>query len=157
MLIKDVNEMGSRTPLSPHKRMLVFERDDFTCQYCGRSAPEVALEVDHILPVSKKGKNDLRNLVTICRECNLGKGDRYTEVMEKHLVRREIQEHDDEFKFTVTFCEDEYAILRRICRFVAHHSEKKHMTVGELVHQLIIKNLSEIDDVIDMVDGVEYE
>ena len=31
--------------------------------------------VDHIVPVSKGGTNDLDNLVTACEQCNLGKSD----------------------------------------------------------------------------------
>ena len=65
-----------RKPISKALRFEVFKRDSFTCQYCGRSAPEVILQVDHIEPVSKGGKNDILNLITSCRDCNLGKGAR---------------------------------------------------------------------------------
>ena len=65
-----------RKPISKALRFEVFKRDSFTCQYCGRSAPEVILQVDHIEPVSKGGKNDILNLMTSCRDCNLGKGAR---------------------------------------------------------------------------------
>lgn len=57
-------------------RFEVFKRDSFTCQYCGAKAPDVLLEVDHIQPVSKDGDNDIMNLVTACKPCNLGKSDR---------------------------------------------------------------------------------
>ena len=65
-----------RVPISKALRFEVFKRDSFTCQYCGRSAPEVVLEVDHIVPVSKGGTNDLFNLVTSCKECNRGKSNK---------------------------------------------------------------------------------
>ena len=57
-------------------RFEVFKRDQFTCQYCGRKAPDVVLHVDHIKPVAQGGKNSLMNLVTSCLDCNLGKGAR---------------------------------------------------------------------------------
>lgn len=57
-------------------RFEVFKRDGFACQYCGARAPDVLLEIDHIKPVSKDGDNDLMNLVTACKPCNLGKSDR---------------------------------------------------------------------------------
>jgi len=66
--------MAKRKAISKSLRFEVFKRDSFTCQYCGRSAPEVILQVDHIEPVSKGGKNDILNLITSCRDCNLGKG-----------------------------------------------------------------------------------
>ena len=62
--------------VSKPKRFAVFERDKFTCQYCGRSAPNVILEVDHIIPLSGGGNNDIGNLVTSCEECNRGKGSK---------------------------------------------------------------------------------
>ena len=55
-------------------RFEVFKRDSFKCQYCGRSSPDVILEVDHIKPVAEGGKNTLLNLITSCRDCNRGKG-----------------------------------------------------------------------------------
>lgn len=55
-------------------RFEVLKRDSFTCQYCGKSAPNVVLNVDHIKPVSKNGSNDIINLVTSCTDCNFGKG-----------------------------------------------------------------------------------
>lgn len=56
-------------------RFQVLSRDKFTCQYCGRKAPDVALEVDHIHPKSKDGSNWLTNLLTACVDCNGGKSD----------------------------------------------------------------------------------
>lgn len=55
-------------------RFEVFKRDKFTCQYCGAQAPDAILHVDHIHPVSEGGTDDPLNLVTACRDCNLGKG-----------------------------------------------------------------------------------
>lgn len=63
-----------RKPLSPKTRFEVFMRDRFRCQYCGRPAPEVALEVDHIKPVASGGTDEMSNLITSCRDCNRGKG-----------------------------------------------------------------------------------
>ena len=56
-------------------RWIVLKRDNFTCQYCGRKAPDVILEVDHVIPKSKNGGNELTNLKTSCYECNHGKYD----------------------------------------------------------------------------------
>lgn len=66
--------MPKRKGLSNKIRFEVFKRDSFKCQYCGKSAPEVALQVDHINPVARGGKNSITNLVTSCQPCNGGKG-----------------------------------------------------------------------------------
>ena len=54
-------------------RFNVFLRDKFMCQYC-RSKKE--LTFDHLLPRSKGGKTDWRNVVTACSSCNVKKGGR---------------------------------------------------------------------------------
>ncbi len=66
--------MAERKQLGKKIRFEVFKRDKFTCQYCGRKAPDVILEVDHIKPIAEGGKNDILNLITSCRDCNRGKG-----------------------------------------------------------------------------------
>lgn len=57
-------------------RFDILERDHYTCRFCGRRAPETELEVDHVQPRSKGGSDAPANLVTACRDCNRGKGDR---------------------------------------------------------------------------------
>lgn len=66
----------TRKPIGKKARFEIFKRDRFTCQYCGASAPDVILHVDHIDPVAKGGGNDILNLVTSCADCNSGKSDR---------------------------------------------------------------------------------
>lgn len=68
-------------------RFEVFKRDQFTCQYCGRKAPDIVLQVDHIMPVSQGGKNILMNLVTSCMDCNLGKGS--TKLSDQSLLEKQ--------------------------------------------------------------------
>jgi hypothetical protein len=67
--------MPNRISLSKKVRFEIFKRDSFTCQYCGKSAPEVILHADHIMPVSKGGDSDITNLITACDSCNQGKSD----------------------------------------------------------------------------------
>lgn len=57
-------------------RFEIFKFDSFTCQYCGRKAPEHNIfVVDHLHPVALGGTNEIYNLITACEKCNLGKGD----------------------------------------------------------------------------------
>jgi hypothetical protein len=65
-----------RKTITQKTRFEVFKRDGFKCQYCGKCAPEVILNVDHIHPVSKGGEDDMMNYITSCFDCNSGKSDR---------------------------------------------------------------------------------
>lgn len=51
----------------------IFARDNYTCCYCGEKGG--ILEVDHIIPFSKGGTDNLENLITSCRKCNRQKKD----------------------------------------------------------------------------------
>lgn len=66
----------ARRPISLSLRFSVYARDEHTCQYCGGKPPEVVLQLDHVYPVSLGGTNAIDNLLTACRDCNLGKGAR---------------------------------------------------------------------------------
>jgi 5-methylcytosine-specific restriction endonuclease McrA len=59
-------------------RLDVLARDRFRCRGCGRSPAthNVTLHVDHWLPRAKGGSSEIENLITLCNECNLGKGSK---------------------------------------------------------------------------------
>ena len=52
-------------------RQIVFERDGWTCVYCGTRTG--SLTCDHVIPVSRGGSSTFDNLVTACLACNLAK------------------------------------------------------------------------------------
>ena len=78
---KEENEREMRKGLQKNPtwftiRFEIFKRDDFSCQYCGRSAQDnIKLHLEHIKPLSKGGTFAFSNLITSCEECNLGKTD----------------------------------------------------------------------------------
>ena len=56
------------------RRFLVLQRDGFRCRYCGAAPNFAHLHVDHAISMRDGGSDEMDNLVTSCRECNLGKG-----------------------------------------------------------------------------------
>lgn len=58
-------------------RSAVFERDGYLCQYC--RVPGKRLECDHVVPVSRKGRTVIENLITACFTCNRCKGSKLVE------------------------------------------------------------------------------
>lgn len=59
--------------VSKRLRYEILRRDDHQCRYCGGSAPDVVLTVDHVVPTTLGGSDAPENLVTACRDCNAGK------------------------------------------------------------------------------------
>jgi 5-methylcytosine-specific restriction endonuclease McrA len=77
-------------------RALVFDRDNYTCTYCGRHSEQLLekegrvlrLELDHVSPRaagSQCDDFDALNIVTACRSCNVMKGQ-----MDERLFRLEL-------------------------------------------------------------------
>jgi 5-methylcytosine-specific restriction endonuclease McrA len=88
-------------------KLLVINRNNLTCQNCGKKGiytnhygprviekekrkmwnwdgtefyeQEIAFEFDHIIPRSRGGKTELKNLQLLCRECNRKKGAAWRE------------------------------------------------------------------------------
>ena len=68
-----------RTLMTKKLRDFIKERDNFTCCNCGNSThiePNLLLEIDHIIPVSKGGETKEENLQTLCWKCNRSKSNR---------------------------------------------------------------------------------
>ena len=53
-------------------RTNIFKRDAHECQYCGSNKD---LSIDHVMPRSRGGGTNWKNLVTACKPCNARKGD----------------------------------------------------------------------------------
>lgn len=98
-----LDEKMKRHSIPLNLRMAVIERDNCTCQYCGKKgelinrygnptvvenpknielhkmpwyngSDVIAFHFDHIIPISAGGQNNEDNIVLSCRRCNLSKG-----------------------------------------------------------------------------------
>lgn len=68
-----------RREVAGMKRLRIYVRDKFTCQYCGTRKSAGALTLDHITPRSQDGRSTPENLVTACVACNTRKANRTPE------------------------------------------------------------------------------
>ena len=55
-------------------RLEVFNRDQYTCQYCGRETRQLTL--DHVVPRYRGGQHTWENVVSACILCNRRKAGR---------------------------------------------------------------------------------
>ena len=68
-----------RALMTKKLRESIKTRDNFTCCTCGNSIhsePNLLLEIDHIIPVSKGGYTVEDNLQTLCWKCNRAKSNK---------------------------------------------------------------------------------
>ncbi len=78
--VKEYISKDQRKLLTPKLKLTVKERDNYTCQNCGKYMPdEVGLQIDHIKPINKGGKTILSNLQVLCSKCNGSKSNKYME------------------------------------------------------------------------------
>lgn len=76
----------------PHvrfSRQNVFKRDGFVCQYCG--ARPQRLTIDHVIPVSRGGKDVWTNVAAACLRCNHKKGAKTPDEARMVLARKPIE------------------------------------------------------------------
>lgn len=75
--LKDYHAKNQRRLMTPALRQQIMERDNYTCQICGKYMPDkVGLHIDHIVPIAKGGKTVPSNLQVLCSRCNGGKGSK---------------------------------------------------------------------------------
>jgi len=72
----------------PNRRKLarveVFNRDHYTCQYCGKVTRQLTL--DHVIPRYQGGQHTWENVVSACVSCNRRKAGRTPEQARMKLM-----------------------------------------------------------------------
>lgn len=144
------NNSNKRVPISKKLRFEVFKRDHFTCQYCGRMAPDVVLEVDHILPVAEGGTNDIMNLVTSCHDCNSGKGktllNQNDELKKQQAELKLLSERREQIQFMVEWKKElkeiDDAKMQSICDLFTSFTGYHLKSGGKKIIKNLIKRYS---------------
>lgn len=67
-------------------RLEVFNRDQYTCQYCGKEIRQLTL--DHVIPRYRGGEHTWENVVSACVPCNRHKAGRTPEQAGMRLIHQ---------------------------------------------------------------------
>lgn len=62
-----------------YRKNVIFNRDNWTCQYCGHALTSTTATIDHIIPQSRGGESSWTNCTTACQYCNRKKRNRTPE------------------------------------------------------------------------------
>ena len=57
------------------ERSAALKRSRGRCACCGKKLTTKTMTMDHIIPLSRGGKNEAENLVALCEDCNKKKGN----------------------------------------------------------------------------------
>jgi len=66
-------------------RYEIFNRDKYTCQYCGDQSRHLTL--DHVIPRFRGGQHTWENVVSACVDCNRRKAGRTPKEANMKLIR----------------------------------------------------------------------
>jgi 5-methylcytosine-specific restriction endonuclease McrA len=66
-------------------RLEVFNRDRYTCQYCGKETRQLTL--DHVIPRHRGGQHTWENVVSACISCNRRKAGKTPRQAGMKLIR----------------------------------------------------------------------
>lgn len=147
-----------RKPISKKLRFEVFKRDFFTCQYCGRMAPDVVLEIDHINPVKNRGTNSILNLITSCFDCNRGKGSK--ELTDNQTIKiqqeqlKELGERREQLKFMLQWREELNNLIEQQIDVAESEMNKYHETKLSEYGRSIVKNLINRFGLIELLESI---
>lgn len=77
-------------------RYYIYKRDNKKCFFCDKKLKYRQITLDHYLPLSKGGINEVFNMVTSCKKCNKYKKDNIPRDYRKKILKLFIQAVKDD-------------------------------------------------------------
>jgi len=74
--------------VSRFRKRILYNRDDWSCQYCAKKLSWTSITIDHVVPKCRGGKTTWRNCVVCCKNCNKNKGARLPHEANMSLLKQ---------------------------------------------------------------------
>ena len=77
---EELKKINRRKNINYNTRYAILERAGFKCQCCGIKPLKdnnIVLHIDHIIPYSLGGSDEVDNLQVLCNKCNISKQNRF--------------------------------------------------------------------------------
>lgn len=68
-------QVEDRIIFTKEQKDVILSKTSCKCARCGQLLTIDSMTVEHIVPLSKGGTNDIKNLVSLCYDCNQNKGN----------------------------------------------------------------------------------
>ncbi len=98
-------KIEDRTLFSYEDKKRILKKSDGKCAHCGENLTYKNMTIEHVIPLSKGGTNEDRNLVALCKNCNNDKDDNiinpiiYYKYIQEQYIKDLKKQHD-------AYCED---------------------------------------------------
>jgi hypothetical protein len=114
----------------------LFNRDRFMCAFCGVVSTPYRLTCDHILPMSRGGRDTWMNVVTACRNCNQKKGSRTPEEAHMQLMYAPYVPNRAEFLILANrrILADQMEFLRQHVSANSRLNERNHVAARKVLN-----------------------
>lgn len=77
----------SRKVIPKATRLVVYDKCNHRCAYCGCELEYKDMQVDHAVPLARGGTDEISNYMPSCRSCNHYKGTLIVEEFRNYLSR----------------------------------------------------------------------
>lgn len=68
-------QVEDRRHFYSYEKKDILKRSNSVCACCGKKLTVATMTIDHIIPLSRGGTNDISNLISLCYDCNQDKGN----------------------------------------------------------------------------------
>lgn len=96
--MKERSQVVERKRFWDNQKRKMLAKSDGACAHCGVGLTEKTMTVEHVIPLSKGGTNDLSNTVALCKKCNVKKRNILTRPSDyyHHLKKEYLEELDNQ-------------------------------------------------------------
>jgi len=97
VLLTVYGKMPNSSPRLTKKN--IFIRDGYTCQYTGKKVSTKDADIDHVIPISRKGKNSWDNMVVCSKKINREKANKTLSEAGLKLIKKPKRPSNNQITF----------------------------------------------------------
>lgn len=132
--------MSLKRKLSEREKKFVSSKQDWKCGVCNNTLPP-SYQVDHIIPFSICGNDDIDNLMSLCPTCHANK----TQIEHNRILRFKKMKAESNIKYLCWFClstNEEHKCDRELKPIIQQSSLKLNSNIESLDKFIFMNNIT---------------